>query len=140
VHQTYARQRRALSARAGQHDRQVFLLVLDGEGRREVTRDHLLAQHVERPRLGRPARQRRVQRLQRQPRALREGQALGHRRQVERHDDLVDRLAQLSCARRPQQRDALAHRLQHRARALDGRSLTADEVGERALDGALLAA
>src|SRR5437870_8371292 len=140
VNERGARKRQLLLARRLEHDRQVLLLVLDGEGRLEVPVDHLPAEDLQRPGVRRPGRQGFVERRERKAGLLREGQRFGDGHEVDSDEDLVGGLAELAGSGWAQVRDPLSHRLEDRTRLLQRGGVAADEERERPLDGALLAA
>ena len=114
--------------------------MLDREGRLEVAVHHLLAEDVEHPRARGAAHERLVEGRHRKPGLLRERDALGDGHERAGDDDLVDRLAELTRARRAEVRDPLSHRLEDRPRRLERRRVAADEEGQRPVGRALLAA
>jgi hypothetical protein len=69
-----------------------------------------------------------------------EDQRLAHRLDVQRDDDLVGDLADLARTGIADQGDVLAHRLEERLRAVEGRLGAADHDGQRGCLGADLAA
>ena len=120
------------AARTGQCQAQILLVQLDAEARVEGALDHPLAMHLEDARRGEATHQR-LAHLGRVGAGLgREHQRLGHRLDVERHDDLVGDLGGLAVAVAADQRDVLAHQLEQRLYPLERGLGPADHDGERA--------
>ncbi len=110
------------------------------EAERVVGADHVAGAVAQHPGVGGAAGERLDQRLQRQAGLLGVGEGLAQRRVGARDDHLVDGLARLPRARRPEVRDGAAERLEHRPGAGHSLVAAAAEDGQRAALGALGAA
>ncbi|MNX83035.1 hypothetical protein D3C86_1147850 [compost metagenome] len=134
------RQRHAQRLGPLQRQIQIFLMEFDAEAGVERALDHPLAVHFQNARRREAAHQR-LTHLGRVGASLgREQQRLGHRLDVQRHDDLVGHLGGLAVAVAADQRDVLAHQLEQRLDLIERLGRAAHHDGQRGRLGAHLAA
>ena len=109
-------------ARAFQRQVEILLVQFDAEARLESALDHALAMHFENARGGKAAHQR-LPHLGRIGAGLRcEHQRFADRLDGQRHDDLVGDLGGLAVAVAADQRDVLAHLVEHRLHGVEARA------------------
>jgi hypothetical protein len=103
----------------------------DAEARLEGALEHALGMHLQDARIGEAAHQGLPHPRRVGPCLAGEDQRLGHRLDIQRHDDLVGDLRDLTGPVAADEGDVLAHRLEQRQGALEGRLRPADHDGER---------